>query len=275
MFCATLDPMKKPGIAFEELVEVVRRLRDPNGGCPWDLKQTHESLIPYLIEESYEVIDAIQNERTKLREELGDVLLQVVLHSQIATDEGNFSVADVASAISEKLVRRHPHVFGDAKVKDSEEVLKNWEQIKQKELTGTKSILDGVPRGMPAMLRAQRITEKAARVSFEWNTTEEVRDKVSEELKEFLAEALSADLSKPDARARMEDELGDVFFSLVQLARRLDTNAEDALHRSTDKFTRRFKEVERRAGPDMAKLGLEKLDALWNEVKAEERNRKS
>lgn len=253
--------------AFLELVRIVARLRNPVGGCPWDLEQTHESLKQYLIEESYEVLDAIDSDRSKLAEELGDVLLQVALHSQIASEANTFDIGSVADCVAKKMVARHPHVFGDQDAKTSKEVLQNWEMLKQKELPQGKSILDGVPRGMPALLRAQRIGEKAARVGFEWSTTEEVRDKVLEELKEFLEQALAPSIS----RDKLEDELGDILFALSQLSRRLNCNSEDLLQRSADKFVRRFKKVEERATPHIKDYTLEQLDAFWNEVKKEEK----
>jgi MazG family protein len=262
------DPeTQKRAELFLRLVQVVAALRNPNGGCPWDLEQSHDSLKPYLIEEAYEVLDAIDTRSTKLPDELGDVLLQVMLHSQIGSEENHFSIDDVVHAVTEKLIRRHPHVFGDQEAKDSKEVLKNWEQRKQSELADGVSILDGVPRAMPALLRAQRVGDKAARVGFEWSTVEEIRDKVTEELGEFLNEALDPN-ANPE---RVQDELGDVLFSLSQLSRRLGYTAEDLLQRATDKFSRRFKEVERRATPSMKECTLEELDRLWNEVKKEEK----
>lgn len=260
----------EPATAFLELIDVVAKLRNPDGGCPWDLKQTHETLKQYLVEEAYEVLDAIDHEPEKLHEELGDVLLQVVLHSQIASERKDFDITKVCRAISAKLIRRHPHVFGDVEAKTSEQVLKNWEMIKQTELPSGKSILDGVPRGMPALQRSQRLGEKAARVGFEWPTVGGICDQALQEVSEFIeevrAESISAD--------RLEDEFGDILFSLAQLARRLNINSEEALHRSAQKFTGRFKKVEERAKPSMNELPLEELDRLWCEVKAEERAKK-
>lgn len=252
---------------FEEFVKIIARLRDPNGGCPWDLKQTHTSLKPYLIEESYEVLDAIDNNPDKLHEELGDVLLQVVLHSQLATDDKRFTIDDVVKAISEKIVKRHPHVFGDVKADDAATVLRNWEEIKQKELKAEQSILDGVPRGMPALLRAQRVGEKAARVGFEWKTIEDVRDKVFEELREFLECSCEPDTD----RSRLTEEFGDLLFSLTQLARRLDFQTEELLHTAIDKFSSRFKKIEKLANRPLKELTLEAQDALWEKVKKEEK----
>ena len=250
---------------FLNLLSIVAKLRNPDGGCPWDLEQTHQTLTPYVIEEAYEVVEAIQNSMGELPGELGDLLLQVVLHCQIASEEKRFDIGTVCTLISEKLVRRHPHVFGDTAVDGTKQVLENWEKIKQKELSAGKSILDGVPRGMPALLRSQRIGEKAARVGFDWGTTEEVCDKILEEVREFT-EARSKNLSKE----LIEDEFGDILFSLAQLARKMDLTAEDMLQRATDKFSRRFKEVEKRAGKPLSEFTMEALDAIWDEVKKDE-----
>lgn len=259
--------MNNPAESFLELLKIVARLRDPNGGCPWDLEQTHESLRQYMIEEAYEAIEAIEHEPSKLHDELGDVLLQVVLHSQIASEAKTFTIEDVIRSVSDKMIRRHPHVFGEVKADTSDQVLKNWETIKQKELAAGKSILDGVPRGMPALLRAQRVGDKAARVGFEWHRVEDVRDKVLEEVGEFLEQCLA----KEADQAKVADEFGDILFSLTQLARRMNLDSEDLLHRATEKFSRRFKKVEARATPSMREFTLDQLDALWNEVKAEEK----
>lgn len=254
--------------AFKKLVEVVAKLRDPNGGCPWDLEQTHQSLKPYVIEEAFEVVDAIDEGSAKLKDELGDLLLQVMLHSQIASQEGTFCITDVLRSITEKMIKRHPHVFGDANAKTSDQVLKNWEKIKQKELAPNKSILDGVPKGMPALLRSQRVGEKAARVGFEWPTLEGVRDKVFEEMQEFLECCTDSSLPKE----KMQDEFGDILFALTQLSRRLKFNSEDLLNQACNKFTNRFKKVEMRAGKDLSEFSIDELDRMWEEVKSEEKN---
>ena len=263
--------MAKTGELFEKLQEVVHKLRDPVSGCPWDKEQTHESLKRFLIEECYEALDAIDRGTgpgsEKFPDELGDVLLQIMLHSEIASETGRFDVSTVVSSITQKMITRHPHVFGDVKASTTKEVLSNWENSKKKELKTGESILDGVPRGMPALLRAERTGEKVARVVFEWPTLEGVRDKVFEKLRAFI-EVCTA---KDKKQERVKDEFGDLLFSLSQLARRMDLHGEELLHSATDKFTRRFKEVERRAGPDLKSAGLEKLDALWNEVKREEK----
>jgi tetrapyrrole methylase family protein / MazG family protein len=252
--------------AFQKFVDVIAKLRDPNGGCPWDLEQTHQSLKPYVIEETYEVIDAIDLGPDKLKEELGDLLLQVVLHSQIASDNKTFSIADVIEIVTNKMIKRHPHVFGDKSFATSEQVLRNWEQIKSKELEPNKSILDGVPNSMPALLRSQRVGEKAARVGFEWPTLEGVRDKVFEEMQEFLEVCTNKDSN----REKLEDEFGDILFALTQLSRRLKFNAEDLLSRSCNKFIRRFKAMEKKASGDLSKLNIDELDKLWEEVKSVE-----
>lgn len=253
--------------AFLKLVDIVAKLRDPVSGCPWDKEQTHESLRPYIIEESYEVIEAIDSNLPELAKELGDVLLQVLLHSQISKDSGGFTIKDVIEHLSTKLVSRHPHVFGDVSAKTSKEVLQNWEQIKQKELKSDQSILDGVPRGMPALLRAQRVGEKAARVGFEWRSVEEVKAKVIEEINEFLEANGSSDA--------MEDEFGDILFALTQLARRIAIDSENALHRSVSKFTNRFKQMEIKAGRPLTEFSLEELDGIWEEIKKIEKSQQN
>jgi MazG family protein len=260
--------MAKTGELFEKLVEIVAKLRDPISGCPWDKEQTHASLKPYLIEESYEVNQAIDNNSSCLADELGDVLLQIILHSQIGSDSNKFTIQDVVSAISKKMIRRHPHVFGDKKLKTSQEVLQNWEKIKQEqkkpeELT---SVLDGVPPRMPALLRAQRTSEKAARVGFDWPTFEKVCDKVEEEFSEFKEVAII----KKESKEKIADELGDIFYALTQVARKLDLNAEELLHQATDKFTRRFKEMEKRLSKAIHQATLNELDQIWEEVKKDE-----
>jgi tetrapyrrole methylase family protein/MazG family protein len=256
--------MKTPGELFEELVQIFKKLRDPNGGCPWDLKQTHSSLKPYLIEESYETIDAIESAPEKLPEELGDVLLQVMLHSQIGADDKRFSISDVITILSEKMIKRHPHVFGTLEVKDSEGVLKNWEKIKQADRKDTEGILDGVPKSMPALLRSHRIGEKVARVNFDWDTAENIKEKVHEELTEFLQ-------ASPNDRAHQEEEFGDLLFTLAQLARKMSFNSEDLLQRANQKFINRFKKVAALAGADQANWQRDKLEELWEQVKSTER----
>lgn len=257
--------MSEVGEKFTKLVEIIATLRDPKDGCPWDLEQTHESLRKYVIEEAYEVVDAIDNDISTLPKELGDLLLQVVLHAQVGADSGTFAISDVIAHISEKLVRRHPHVFGTERAGTASEVAKSWEKIKAEENTD-KSIISGVPARMPALLRAQRISEKAARAGFEWPTLEGIRDQILDEVREFVEESIS-----PNADPlKVKDEFGDILFSLIQLARRLNFDAEEALHASSDKFSRRFRRMEELAQPkQIPDLTLEELDGLWKSVKRE------
>ena len=254
-------PPQKSGELFEKLTAIVARLRDPNGGCPWDLEQTHSSLKQYLIEESYEVLESIDSHPEKLAEELGDVLLQVMLHSQIGADSGSFNIDDVIQHIADKLVVRHPHVFGETKVKDSTQVLKNWEAIKKQGLAPGASMLDGVPKALPALLRAHRIGTKVGRVGFDWDSADDIRDKIREELEEFLS-------AGETDRAALEEEFGDLLFTLAQLARKLNLDAEGALTSANNKFIRRFKALEKLADADLQALGRAKLEELWQRVKA-------
>lgn len=257
---------------MERLLEIMRRLRG-EGGCPWDREQTLQTLKPFLIEEAYEVLEAIdEGNFDHLREELGDVLLQIVFQSQICAEQGRFTFDDVAATIADKLIRRHPHVFGDVRVAGAEDVLRNWAAIKREEKGAAEgqppSAVDGVPRHLPALLKADRVQARAARVGFDWNETHEVVAKLDEEIAE-LKQALAA-----GNRDRMREELGDVLFTLVNLSRFLETDAEAALHATTEKFIRRFKAVERKArerGIRLGECGLPTLDALWDEAKAEER----
>jgi len=254
---------------FEQLKRVMRQLRGP-GGCPWDREQTHLSLRPYLIEETYEVLEAIDGaDDRKLAEELGDLLLQIVFHGQIAQEEGRFDIEEVIAGIIEKLKRRHPHVFGDKRVKDSREVLIGWEKAKHRESKKKKgsSILNGVPRELPALLKAYRVQEKVSRVGFDWEHIDQVFAKVEEELAEFRS------AYRNHQKERVEEELGDIFFALVNLSRYLETSPEDALRRTIDKFIARFKYVEsalQRQGLDPRKVGLEAMDKLWDAAKSQE-----
>ena len=245
------------------LVDVMKRLRGQEG-CPWDREQNHESLKPYLIEEAYEVLDAIdKNDDRALMEELGDLLLQVVFHAQIAAEENRFTIEDVAGTIVGKLKRRHPHVFGDLEVRDSEEVLRNWEEIKKGE--GNESVLSGVPGGLPALLRARRVQEKAKRVGFDWDSIDGVMAKVIEEMRELKEASESGD------RARVDEEFGDLLFSLVNFSRFLRVDAEDSLRKTIDKFSARFQAMERRAKEigisSLESCTLEEMDRLWEEAK--------
>jgi tetrapyrrole methylase family protein/MazG family protein len=256
------------GEAFAALVEVMHRLRAP-GGCPWDGEQTHDSLKPYLIEEAYEVIEALDaKDDEEFCSELGDLLLQVVFHAEIAQETHRFSIADVARTITEKMIRRHPHVFSDTKVSSSAEVLDNWSKIKAEERKDKgaedRSALAGVPRAMPALLRAQRLGEKAGSVGFDWTDAEGVVAKMREEITELEEAIRNGDL---DAAAT---ELGDLFFAGTSLARHLHRSAEDALTGSIERFVRRFRLMEEELsdqGRDMREVPLDELEALWQAVK--------
>ncbi|MBI4734992.1 MAG: nucleoside triphosphate pyrophosphohydrolase [candidate division NC10 bacterium] len=241
-------------------------------GCPWDREQTSESIKPYLVEETYEVLEAIdEQDPAKLREELGDLMLQVVFHAQMAEETGDFTIADVLTAINDKLVRRHPHVFGDEKAETAQEVLFNWEQIKQSErrkAKGQASLLDGVPRELPALLRAHRLQEKASRVGFDWKEAQEVFRKVEEELVELR------DAMQGRAAEKMEAELGDLLFALVNLSRFLAVNPEEALRKTIARFIGRFRYIEEelaRRGRSLREATLEEMDALWAAAKAQGR----
>ena len=250
------------GTEFERLVEIMRELRGEHG-CPWDKEQTHESLRQYLLEEAYEVIEAIDSGRyDDLKEELGDLLLQVVFHAQIAEEEGRFTILEVVRGINEKLIRRHPHVFGDVVVKTAAEQSQHWEKLKRQE--GKKSAIDGVPRSLNALLRAHRIQAKASTVGFDWEKTEQVWEKVREELAE-LEEAY-----KNGDQQAVQEELGDVLFAIVNLSRFLRVNPEDALRLTVEKFSRRFRAVEeelRRRGKTAEEADLEEMDAIWENHK--------
>jgi len=258
------------GATLTRLVGVMRRLLAPDG-CPWDREQSFETLRKYVLEEACEVIDAIDSgDRKAVREELGDLLLQVVFQAELARREGSFAIDDVVAGIVDKLVHRHPHVFGNLSAKDADEVLRNWEKLKAKE-KGERGILAGVPRSMPALTRAQRIGEKVARVGFDWEDAKGSRAKVEEEVRE-LDHAIER--GDPDA---VEEEMGDVLFALVNLSRHLRVDAEGALRRTIDKFTARFAHVEKRvreehggwgeAGGGEKHLPLEGLDRYWEEAK--------
>jgi len=252
---------------IDQLVEIVAKLRGP-GGCPWDREQTHATLRSGLLEEAYEVVDAIdQADDANLREELGDLLLQSVFHAQIAREEGRFDFDAVAREIAAKLVRRHPHVFGDDSCADSDAVLQRWDEIKRAEkgAAAPESAIHGIPKSLSALLRAQKVQKKAAKVGFDWPDVTPVFAKLREEIAELEAEVAAGNIDK------IEDELGDLLFSVVNLARALKQDAETALHRATGKFIARFQGVEKLAcdrSIDLAQLDLAGLDALWDEVKA-------
>lgn len=259
--------------SFTDLVGIMARLRAP-GGCPWDREQSHETLRKYFIEETYEVIEAIDaGDPNLLCEELGDTLLQAVFHAQLAAEEGTFTIDDVTAQIVEKLIRRHPHVFGSVEVSGSEEVLRNWEQIKRSEKGGTsaetsRSVLDGVPRGLPALMQAMEISKRAVKFGFEWPDFAGVLAKVEEEITE-----LKAALAAPDPdRAEIFSELGDLLFTIVQIARWQKIDPEEALRAMLARFSARFRYMERRAlnqDRSLSGMTLQEMDALWEEAKAQ------
>lgn len=251
--------------SWDDLVEIMARLRR---SCPWDREQTHRSLLPYLVEETYEVVDAIENQNeTELCEELGDLLLQIVFHAQLATETGKFSIADVVDALSNKMIRRHPHVFGDQAVADVAQVWQNWEQLKAQEASGQArtSRLDGIPRGLGALQRAQKMQDKAARVGFDWPDARGVTTKLAEELAELSHARLDT-----SNQTHIREELGDVLFTIVNLARALAIDAEGAMREASEKFYRRFTFMEARAlktGRALNDMSLDELEELWQLAK--------
>lgn len=257
------------GIVFDRLVEIMARLRSPNG-CPWDRAQDSTSLKPYLLEEAYEVLEAIEEGGPdKVKEELGDLLFQVIFHAQLAHEHGDFDVYDIVEGTIAKMTRRHPHVFGAATASTPKEALQNWEEIKRQEKVADQgtSVLDGVPRQLPSLLRAQRLQDKAARVGFDWERVEQVWEKLSEELGELR------DSVAEQHRAKVEEELGDALFAMVNLARFLDVNPDEALHKTTTKFIHRFQYIERelsRQGKTPKQATLAEMDALWEAAKHRE-----
>jgi tetrapyrrole methylase family protein / MazG family protein len=267
--------MSKTGKKFEDLVKVVKRLRAPNG-CPWDRVQTHATLKPYMVEEVYEALEAIDSKNYRqLAEELGDMLLHVVMQAEIGRVKKEFTIEDVISSISAKMVRRHPHVFGNNKVKSVEEVWKKWEEIKAGEVKGksdkVKGILESVPNALPALYRADKVQRRAARVGFDWNSVAGAWDKVHEEEKEIRSL-----LKKRKNMNRLKEEVGDLFFAVVNVARKLDIDAEEALQNATSKFMKRFKEIEKhaaRSGRHVSKLTLPEMDAVWNDIKRREKRK--
>ena len=260
---------------IERLHDIMTRLRNPETGCPWDRVQTLETLKPCVLEETYELLSAMDRPEDKDNhiEELGDVLLQVMFQCVMAEEKGDFSFDDVANAISDKLVRRHPHVFGDVVAKDPAAVLRNWEQIKQQEHKKElrHSALDGVPASLPALLKAQRTQEKASRVGFDWKDAKGPLEKIKEEICE-LEEAVS-ESSDTSLDPHVKEELGDLIFAVTNLARHLKADAESALENTTKKFSRRFRAVEAGAkaqGRNLKDMTLAEMDALWDEAKSAE-----
>jgi len=256
--------------AIEGLLDVMRRLRAPEGGCPWDIEQTFETIAPYTVEEAYEVADAIQRRDMRdLKEELGDLLFQVVFHARMAEEMGLFTFEDVAAGIRDKLIRRHPHVFGEASHRTSAEQTVAWEVVKAQERKAKDKggLLDDVPVGLPALTRAAKLTKRAARVGFDWPSMQEVLDKLDEETAELKAEIAAGDM--PKARA----ELGDLLFVMANLARKMDVEPEDALRLTNAKFVRRFEAIEAALaarGRTTADSDLAEMDALWNAAKSSE-----
>jgi tetrapyrrole methylase family protein/MazG family protein len=253
---------------FHQIMTIMRRLRAP-GGCPWDAEQTHESLKRYLLEESYEVLEAIDNGSDELlKEELGDLLLQPVFHAAIAEERGAFTMDDVLATLADKLIRRHPHVFGDQEIKDSEAQIANWEKIKKEEKGDERrSALSGIPPHLPALMKAQKISEKASRVGFDWEHVDQVMAKVLEELHEF-EEAMAQ-----GRQDRMEAELGDLLFAIVNLGRFLSLDPEEALRKTIARFQSRFSHIEERlhaTGRHLQEASLEEMEALWIEAKTRE-----
>lgn len=252
--------------AFSRLLDIMDELREK---CPWDMKQTNESLRHLTIEETYELSDAIlKNDSTEIKKELGDVLLHIVFYARIGSEIGAFDIADVCNSLCDKLISRHPHIYGDVKVSTAEEVKENWEQLKLKE--GNKSVLSGVAKGTPSIVKALRMQEKAAQVGFDWPTAKEVWAKVDEELAE-LKEEFTAEVTS----SKTEDEFGDFLFSLINVARRYNINPDDALEKTNQKFIERFQYIEAKAKEQDRKLTemtLDEMDAFWNEAKRDKSN---
>jgi tetrapyrrole methylase family protein/MazG family protein len=248
---------------FTQFLQIIKRLRDPETGCPWDLKQTHESLKPYVIEEAYELVEAIDQGPDALRDELGDLLLQVGLHRQIAADAGYFTINEVLHSQIKKLIDRHPHVFGDSAADTAEKVSAQWESVKSKGRAPDESILASIPNSLPALIRAQKISKRAAANGFEWQDIRGIRDKILEEVAEF-AEAATMPEASPD---HIKDEFGDILFCLVQLARRYGFDAEEALQRTNRRFIERFRRLETQAQKPLEQLNDEEWQILWKEAK--------
>ncbi len=246
---------------LEELIAVIAKLRAPDG-CQWDREQTHSTLKPNMLEEAYEAVDAIDdNDMVHLKEELGDVLLQVVLHAQIAEEEGAFNIEDVAKGIKDKLIHRHPHVFGDVKVNSTKDILDNWEKLKQEEKRHRKSAMDGISKAQSALMSAQKISKKAVKTGFEWPDEGSLYDCIYSEFEEFKA------AEQEGSREHMEEELGDILFAVVNLARWNKIDAEQALLKSNKKFMTRFRKMEELATKPLTEYSFEEFDNLWKLAK--------
>ncbi len=258
----TENEKRKAKKAFNRLLTIMDELREQ---CPWDKKQTTESLRKLTIEETYELVDAItDNDPQEVKKELGDLMLHLVFYSKIASEKGDYTITDVLNGVCEKLINRHPHIYGDVEVKDEQEVLRNWEQIKLKEGKGNKMVLSGVPKSLPAMTKANRIQEKVKGIGFDWENKEQVWDKCIEEIQELQAEVDN------NNKAKIEAEFGDVLFSLINYARFLNIDPENALEKTNKKFTRRFNYLETKANEQkkkLSKMSLEEMDVFWREAK--------
>lgn len=262
-YLASMNTSNEYNYTFDELLSIMKRLRKE---CPWDREQTNDSIKGHTIEEAFEVVEAIDHRNDHdLQQELGDLLLHVVFHTEIAAEDNRFTIEDVLRAIIDKLVRRHPHIFGDTEVRDSGDVKRNWEQIKMDE--GRESVIDGVPRSLPALLKAYRMQDKASKIGFDWERGEDVWAKVHEEIEELRLAVEGKNV------AHIEEEIGDLLFSIVNYARFLRVNPEDALRRTIDKFDRRFRHVERRLREQNREPGdatLDEMDGYWDEAKRSE-----
>ncbi|MBJ7223652.1 MULTISPECIES: nucleoside triphosphate pyrophosphohydrolase [unclassified Brenneria] len=260
--------------AIERLLAIMKTLRDPQNGCPWDRKQTFDTIAPYTLEETYEVLDAIsRKDFDDLRGELGDLLFQVVFYAQMAQEQGLFDFSDVCNAISDKLERRHPHIFADAQLADSEAVLANWEQTKAQERAqkDRHSPLDDIPEALPALMKAQKIQQRCASVGFDWDSLGPVVDKVYEEIDEVMHEARQAVVDEQ----KLGEEIGDLLFATVNLSRHLGHKAERALQEANRKFSRRFRQVEQivtSSGKTLEQATLEEMEAAWQQVKQQEKS---
>ena len=248
---------------LEELIEVIATLRSENG-CVWDRAQTHKTLIPNMVEEAYEAVEAINEESPMhLKEELGDVLLQVLLHSQIAKEEGDYDIEDVAKELKDKLIHRHPHVFGTAHVETPQDVADNWEILKKEEKKERKSQMDGIPKTFPALMACQKISKRAVKVGFEWDCVDTLKDCIKSEYDEFFEAVKNGD------KDAMEDEMGDIFFATVNLSRWYKIEAEQALLRANNKFIKRFKKMEELAVKPLKEYSFDEYDKLWKQAKKE------